>query len=155
MWFNLLLCLYLIFTLIYYTQNKYTSNQSNLVLWIVFSLQFITLGTYNINGSIWSNSFFRALGYVDGTAWGFLAGNNISFIAFGVAAILLIYFIFHGMTCIFYEHIQLTNKKILIFNRMIFDLIRTILYVIFLNIAISTFDCYILSSQSILRCGTV
>ncbi|KAA6399960.1 MAG: hypothetical protein EZS28_004517, partial [Streblomastix strix] len=145
-----------------YNQSKNLTNQQSIIVWGMITLQLITLSVYRVVGpspdpsrityypgiTQTSRVFFRALGYIDGSQWGFLAGNYISFAAFGSLFILLLCICILGGFSIYLERLQMSNKGLISLNRIIFNLMLPILFIIFINIGISNFDCFCKDGES-------
>jgi hypothetical protein len=88
---------------------------------------------------------------------GFLAGNYISFGAFGALFILLGCICILGGFSMYVERLQMSNKGLIALNRIILNLLLVILLMIFLNIGISNFESFCKdgeSKMSYLVCGT-
>ncbi|KAA6388877.1 MAG: hypothetical protein EZS28_015597 [Streblomastix strix] len=77
-----------------YDQSKDQNKKKSILLWSFTTLELLTLGVYRVVGAVSDTSYFiyypnikqtsynlfRVMGYVDGSQFGFLFGNNVSFV---------------------------------------------------------------------------
>ncbi|KAA6367171.1 MAG: hypothetical protein EZS28_037302, partial [Streblomastix strix] len=79
---------------------------------------------------------------------GFLAGNYISFGAYGGLFILLVCIYILGGFSIYIERLQMSNKGLIALNRIILKLMLCILLMILMNIGISNFESFCKDGES-------
>ncbi|KAA6363865.1 MAG: hypothetical protein EZS28_040607, partial [Streblomastix strix] len=88
---------------------------------------------------------------------GFLAGNYISFGAFGALFILLVCNYILGGFSMYLQRLKMSNKGLIALNRIILNLMLGILLMILINIGICNFESFCKdgeSKMSYLVCGT-
>ncbi|KAA6348448.1 MAG: hypothetical protein EZS28_051977 [Streblomastix strix] len=154
-----------------YNQSKNLTNQQSIIVWGMITLQLITLSVYRVVGPVQTlleqhtiyelhrpdaYSFVHQDIQMD-LSGGFLAGNYVSFGAFGALFILLVCICIRGGLIMYLERLQMSNKGLIALNRIILNLMLNILLIIFMNIGISNFESFCKdgeSKMSYLVCGT-